>query len=1127
MAIDYTKIDQNEVREELISLMKQTTTFKNADFSGTVLYELANNMSYVASLYGFYLNQIANEPFIDSAKQYKNVNRIASSLLYNPVGIGSAKVNVASSLSKSYVLNNTEGFIEIPSYSLFPSTVASNDGRNFSFTNLKTISIQVKQFGVFQIKETDIKYTGDIVSGTLQTNKLKIEAFTKKPVHFVDVNGNVITYEANINSVPDSNLLDFKVNKQYSLFFRNDVMVIGNKTAEIQDDEIARFKITSKRQVQFIQNFTNNRFYKGRLGFRNLEHVQIRAIPYPGVPNSVGKIQLVIPQDVPAFQILFNGEIFTFSNDREVIISSDTIPGSFFDDGQVVNIVLDITDPTAQDYGAKLVLKKILDTEDDDVVIAYIPAVRSVDTRGNLVIAESQFRQGETKSGKLIFAEGEVIKRVVFETPFDFGLPSPTIPSTSTKNYAVYLFANDGVRTFYSDKTTRGFKIHIEDGVVFEGDVNWITVAYDVPVVQDVLVDATDLLVGIDPTNYTIIIQPNINAHVWARELNEDNFILDSDAAFVGDVDFLIVPDKEFVNVEEPKEVGQVYFPKSEVRIEVFFNTPRATSDYQIFLQPSDNVNVWPSNKSSAGFIINVEADTDFFGSVDWQLYESNRSGTIKFGGTSGFRNEPEIIFNDLNETTNLGLVEQGFPKLSLIDTVGLPNTQVNSLRLELNVDTDIFSGLSFKISDKTISYNNIQVFVEDTVNKTWVEYVEANKYKRPIDHLSNVFYVRVDKDGYITVRFGDNDFRGTNPKGNKIAIIGLQTVGENGNIQKNILSTSVVPSLNFQVSDIITDQVMTSLLDILRIKETVFRQGATLEVLDYKGDTVASDDLTIVQLDAGYSGTNPESTEDIRLNSQFAYRSQNRVVTKEDYEKSVLSNFKNLVDSVSVFNYKEIQGTGLFDMGTEPSRFFNTLFFLMVPSFGKGFSFLQRKTVKQFLDEKIRKMIGIDSVILEPTFIEIDVQVLYTVKDNSSPILAQNELYTSIYSFFQRSKRQLGENITVSALRNAIDTTNISGLEIQLKRDEDSVLNAADYDVDITPDEYEDVFAEVEAKKLDDAVKRELRNLIGKGVIQISQPLFDVQKKTGEREWLFVNDIALGRFEFPILGDVVVERRV
>jgi hypothetical protein len=233
------------------------------------------------------------------------------------------------------------------------------------------------------------------------------------------------------------------------------------------------------------------------------------------------------------------------------------------------------------------------------------------------------------------------------------------------------------------------------------------------------------------------------------------------------------------------------------------------------------------------------------------------------------------------------------------------------------------------------------------------------------------------------------------------------------------------------------------------------------------------------------------------------------------------------MIDSVNVFNYKEIQGTGLFDMGSEPSRFYNTLFFLMVPSFGKGLTFLQRKTVKEFLDEKIRKLTGIDSMILEPTFIEIDVQVLYTVKDNASPILAQNDLYTSIYSFFQRSKRQLGENITVSALRNAIDMTNISGLEIQLKRDEDSILSAADYDVDITPDEYEDVFAEVEAKKLDDAVKRELRNLIGKGVIQISQPLFDVQKKTGEREWLFVNDVSLGRFEFPVLGDVVVERRV
>lgn len=1127
MAIDYTKIDQDEVKAELITLLKQTDTFKNANFVGTALHDFVNSLSYVSSLYGFYLNQIANEPFIDSAKQFKNINRIASSLMYNPVGLGSAKVNIGSSLSKDYVLNNTEGFIEIPSYTLFPSNVASERFGRFGFTNVKTMSVQVKQFGVSQVRQENFKYNGKVLGSNLEVDKMFIEAFTKNPIHFIDANGAVSTHEDIVKSSGDANLINFKVNTEYSLFFRNGQLVVGNKTTEIQDDEISRFKISSKRVITFTQTFTNNRLYKGRLGFKNLEYVKVRAIPYPGAPGSVGKMELVVPQDVPAFQVLYKGEIFNFSSDRELIIRSEDIPGSFFDGNTDVSVVLDITNPLEKDYGAKLILKKPQDLLNTDVVIAEIPANNTLDARGNLLVNENEFLQGDSASGVLSFESDETVKRVVFETPFDFGLPTPEIPSTSAKNYAIYMYANDTVRTFYTNKTTRGFNIHVEDAVGFEGDIMWKVVAYEKNIVQSMLIDSTEFLGGIDPTNYSLILQPSVNANVWVREASENNFIIDSDVAFIGEVDFMVVEDKDFRNAPEPKEVGQVFVPKEETEVVVLFNTPRTSADYQVFLQASDNVNVWPIKKSIAGFVIKIEKDTDFSGAIDWQAYESAKAGTTFFGGAQGYTQEPNVTFVDLPETTNLGLLEQGVARLTMIDETGLVNTLVNSMNADIIIDQDIYPGLNFRIKEATISYNNIQVFVEDVKSGTWVEYSSAEDYRRPIDELSNVFYVRVDKDGYITVRFGNDDFRGKDPKGSKIAIIGLDSVGTDGNIEDGMLSSETIPSLNFQVSDIVTDQVFKSLLDLLRIKESVFRGGQSIPIQDYRGQSVSADDFQIIQLDKGYGGTNPEGIEDIRVNSQFSYRSQNRLVTKEDYEKSVLANFKSMVESVSVFNYKEIDGTGLFDLGKEPSRYFNTLFFLMVPTFGKGFTFLQRKTIKSYLDEKTRKVTGIDSVILEPNFVEIDVVVLYSVAENSSPIIAQNDLYSSIYSFFDRGSRALGETITVSQLRNAIQSEHLSGLEIQLKRDEDDLLSAADYDVDIKPDEYEDAFEEVAAKKLDDAVKRELRNLIGKGVVEIKQPLFDVQKENGEREWLFVNDVALGKFEFPVLGDIVIERKV
>ena len=71
------------------------------------------------------------------------------------------------------------------------------------------------------------------------------------------------------------------------------------------------------------------------------------------------------------------------------------------DTSDAVSVILDVTDPLASDYGAKLVLKTESDTETDDVVIASIPGTRDVDERGNLIVAENEFLLGEKKSGSL------------------------------------------------------------------------------------------------------------------------------------------------------------------------------------------------------------------------------------------------------------------------------------------------------------------------------------------------------------------------------------------------------------------------------------------------------------------------------------------------------------------------------------------------------------------------------------------------------------------------------------------------------------------------------------------------------------------------------------------------------
>ena len=1132
MAIDYTKVDQDSVRTELLNLMKQTDSFKDANFGGTVLFDFANVLSYNASLYGFYLNQIANEPFLDTARQYKNINRIAKSLSYNPVGKGSARVPVASALSKEYVLKNAEGFIEIPVYSQFPSSELTQAGQAFSFVNNRPFVAQVKQFGVSALSENDIFYTGEVrTGGALDTNKIVIKGQSKRPIQIVD-GTDVLVVEENINSRQHSSLTTFVVGTNYSLLLEQDtdvgyVLVIKPETTTVASTEIARFRVNADRTITFKQNFSVNKVYLGILGMRNLLTTRFETVSLFGKPNSVGRINLVVPQYAPAFEVLSRGEIYSFSSkDEDVVITTGDIQDGFFSSGEDINIVLSITDANKKWYASELVLKTDANLQTDDTVIGVISNNTTNVTNGNLNIPTESFLTNDSKSGKVFFADGEVTKRVIFDESYNFGLDTETIPLNNPKNYAIFLYVNESIQTYYSDKTTKGFKIHLEEDRGFEGEVFWTAVEYESEVIDNVLVDVSDKQNSFNSTvDYSVLLQPSYNVNTWATDINEDGFKINSQVSFVGQIDYLIIPEKNFSLVGNADLSGQQYVSKNQTFISVEFDKERTSTDYTLFLTPNSNVKVWWENKSSTGFTLRIEPETDFYGIVSWQLFESPLGGTINFGGGVGDTLEPDISFTDIVETSFLGFVEQGLPKMTLVYDTGLLNTGVNGLQMDYDTDITVNPGLSFEVLDTTISYNNIRVFVK--TNNTWVEWTELQDFKGVVEPTSTVFTVRVNKDQHIGIKFGNDDVRGKSPIGSDIAIIGLSCVGENGNIGTNILRPEIVGSLNFETANIVTSDVQESLLDLIKIKKDAFFSGAeNASLTDYLGNSVSLDDISVVQLDVGTFGTEPEGVESIRSNAQLAKLAQGRVVTTDDYQTIILNEFSDIILDLEVYNYKEAQDAGLLSSDEVAEYFYNSLFFMMVPSVGETFNIIQRDVIKTYINDKVRKHTGIEAVILEPTFVEIDVIIAYKVKTGESAIEARNAITSGVFEFFQRVNRSLGETIVLDDIRGAIDTTTISSLDLQLKRDDNREFLPEDYDVSISPESFEDSFEEVEKQKLNEEVKKQLRNLIGKGLVEIKQPLFDVQQPDGTRNWLFSGNVDLGRFEFPKLGDLVIERR-
>lgn len=1138
MAINFTLIDQAEVREELIKLFEQTKTFKDARFAGSNLFTLTNVLSYNATLFGYYLNQIANEPFLDSAKLYKNANRIANNLRYNPIGKGSAIVPIASKLSKNYVLANNEGFIEIPTYSQFPSTKTTIDGESFTFTNINPLAVQVRQFGVSYLKQGNLKYVGEITSGNiLNDESLKLPGDQKNPTNILDSDGNLIgEVKHTISSRKHDTLPSFLTNVEYSLIIQQElgsfILVIYPKTVTPLTNEIIRFKVTSNREVIVTQSFAANRVYKGRLGFRNLSVVKFKGIPIQGKLNQLGRLEMIIPKYSVTFEVLINGIVYSFSSTTDdIIISSDDIPEGFFEPDTDININLVLTDLTAVNYGAKLVLKPSSESLPTDTVIGILPINEETFTNGNILLTQSEFLKGEVKNGQVKFIAGEETIRVIFDTPYDIGDGTTTvIPFNSNENYSIMLTSSGNVTTFWSNKTTTGFNINLEPNTGFEGVVEWRTVKYERTQVEEELIDITDLQSLFDVNqDYSVLVQPGLNVNVWVTDVGPSGFKIVSDSSFVGPVDYLIIPETVLGNAGDFALAGVEFVPRGETEIEVKFSEERANTDYTVFLQPTGNARVFYENKTTEGFTIRVEPETDFFGQIDWQIHEGDLSNTINFGGGSILSDgEPFIEFTDLEETSLLGNVVQGLAKMTIINQNGLISSTSNGLSLEYDRDVTVNPGLSFVISKDNISYKDLRVFVQ--IEDTFVEFTESKDIEGTVDKDTKIFYVRVNKDKLIRLSFGNNDARGFGPSGNLIYVIGQETVGEQGNIGENVLSPEIISSSNFDTLSINTAEVLETFIDLLRIQKDVFfngTQGSTL--VDYMGNNVSNDDLKIVQLEIGLFGTEPEDIESLRENAQISHQAQERTVTNSDYKSILSSSFSEFVIDIDIFNYKQAIEIGLLKDNEKSKYHSNTLFFMMIPAHGTQFTISQRTFIKEFIDNKIRRHGTVDSIILEPTFIPIDVVILFNNKVGTSTIQARNEITNGVSNFFDRRIRKLGETITVSQIQQSIESDIITELSIMLNKDPNNEFSKVDYDVDITPDRFEDPFQDTQRKKLQDAVNTELRNLVGKGLIQLRQPIFDIQfpGPEGKRSWPFSGSVELERFQFPVLGDLVLERRV
>lgn len=184
-------------------------------------------------------------------------------------------------------------------------------------------------------------------------------------------------------------------------------------------------------------------------------------------------------------------------------------------------------------------------------------------------------------------------------------------------------------------------------------------------------------------------------------------------------------------------------------------------------------------------------------------------------------------------------------------------------------------------LSESLVDHYNIDVYIKDINTETWI------KYKRtPSLYLENgvaeKFEIRLNGNKRYEIRFGD-DINGKKLQtGDKVAVYYLESNGENGVVGQGF-TTSEVRSYNTpQYNEILSDVNKESLtyLTASELTKLIFKNAAS--------STLPKD---------------IETVDEIRELAPAVYRSQYRLVTAEDYEAFVKTNFANIILDTRVVN--------------------------------------------------------------------------------------------------------------------------------------------------------------------------------------------------------------------------------
>jgi len=308
-----------------------------------------------------------------------------------------------------------------------------------------------------------------------------------------------------------------------------------------------------------------------------------------------------------------------------------------------------------------------------------------------------------------------------------------------------------------------------------------------------------------------------------------------------------------------------------------------------------------------------------------------------------------------------------------------------------------------FTLPEKNIDTTTLKVIVRPNIaNTSSTVYSKVNDVLN-VDGTSDVYFLQENRDGNYEIYFGNNSVGRKLNDGATISVTYLVTNGTDSNKANN------------------------------------FVQKSTLA--DSNGD---STNIVITPISAASGGSDKETVDSIKFSAPNQFTTQNRLVTKKDYETTILKEVPS-IEAISVWGGED----------NDPVVY-GKIFISLKPR--KNF-FISETEKNRIVDNiiKPKSIIGIETELVDPslTFILITTNVLFDNKKTAESEEAfKASIKNSIVEYNNTNLNRFDSNFSLSKLSKAIDETDrnsIIGSEtsVRVQKRISPVIGTSSYTLD------------------------------------------------------------------------------